>query len=205
MPWSAPILERGTGTHPPLLKIHLESHTARFRNCTMAMIYLASASISMAQFEASPSLRVLFEQVDVFCTGSIFRYCAAVRISRFVSKCDQIVPWDSGGLVNSARILRPGALAAIVSSFHKQGIKARQASSHILPSNIQFMFQPKQPITVWLDILPPDTRRSLIINAFLSSEYIGQSIPTTQIPLIVDVLSGPWRVSDFLLLQFSPI
>ena len=84
----------------PLLQIHLESHTARFRHCTMAMIYLASASASasMAQFEASPSLQVLFEQVDVFCTGSIFRYCAAVRISRFVSNCDQVVPWDSGGI-----------------------------------------------------------------------------------------------------------
>jgi hypothetical protein len=63
MAWLAPILERGTGVHP-LLSIHLESHTARFRSCTMAMIYLASASASMAQFEASPSLQVLFEQVD---------------------------------------------------------------------------------------------------------------------------------------------
>jgi hypothetical protein len=65
MAWLAPILERGTGVHP-LLSIHLESHTARFRSCTMAMIYLASAPHHW-QLETSVSPRVRFKQVRAFC------------------------------------------------------------------------------------------------------------------------------------------
>jgi hypothetical protein len=53
---------------------------------------------------------------------------AIVRQSAYRGFCQIVIKLYHGiqeALVNSARILRPDAIAAIVSGFHKQGIKAQ--------------------------------------------------------------------------------
>lgn len=61
----SPYSRRGTGSHP-LLKIHLESHTALFQKLrALAMIYLASEARSV-DFEPAHTPRVVFEAGQIF-------------------------------------------------------------------------------------------------------------------------------------------
>ncbi|KAE9364364.1 hypothetical protein N431DRAFT_105753 [Stipitochalara longipes BDJ] len=119
--WVAPILERSTGAHP-LLAIHLESHTARFRSCTMAMIDLASAPHQW-QLETSPSPRVLFEQVKAFYANpspAIVQQSPRYRLWQNVIRYGSVN--DVGWRIHPQplpSISRLDAIGATVSSFHE--------------------------------------------------------------------------------------
>lgn len=89
MTWSAPILEesRVVQAHP-LLEIHLESHTARFRSCTMAMIDVASAPHAKA---TSKLLRVRESSSSRSMYFVHNQSPAAARQSAYCYSCQRVI------------------------------------------------------------------------------------------------------------------
>jgi hypothetical protein len=115
---------------------------------------------------------------------------AIVRQSAYRGLCQIVIKLYHGiqeALVNSTRILKPDALAAIVSGFHKQGIKAQLGKTGVFSySSFQHPIYVPSKAAYYCLVRCPSARRPEISHnqLFLSSEYIGQSIPTTQIPLM---------------------